>query len=341
MQNSLTESVLVLSQDYELFFKDSGTIENCLIEPSERLLKFSRDRGLAITFFVDAGMLRCFDRHASSSTAIRRAAASVRENLSRISGEGHEIGLHIHPHWEDTRWVDGRWRFANTRYQLRDFSDAEIADIFDQYFRVLQDLSLTPVRSYRAGGFCIEPFERLSAAMKAHGITIESSIIPGAKLVDADKGFDFSSLPDRAWWYFAKTPLRPEKAGAFIEIPVTPCTVPRSYYWRQLVRRLFGSAGSSKSGDGTARSIGKIEAVRRLIGASRTSELSIDGPKAPMLLNDRTLRQSRPYWHLMGHPKLLAEHSLPDLQRFMTAARISRTATVASLAAELRATGER
>ena len=341
MKQPQTESVLVLSQDYELFFKDSGTIENCLIEPSKRLLQFSRDHGLAITFFVDAGMLRCFDRHANSSTAIKRAAATVRENLRLISAEGHEIGLHVHPHWEDTRWVDGRWHFSGTRYQLRDFSDAEIADIFDHYFQVLQDLSVTPVQSYRAGGFCIEPFDRLSAAMQAHGITVESSVVPGAKLVDADKGFDFSSLPDQAWWYFDETPLTPEKVGAFIEIPVTPCTVPRSYYWRQLARRLAGGAGSGKAGDGTAKSIGKKEALRRLLGASRTSELSIDGPKAPMLLHKRTLKQSRPYWHLMGHPKLLADRSLTELQHFIESARIGRTVTVAALAAEARATAAR
>ena len=337
MSRSTSEPVLVLSQDYELFFQASGSIEKCLFEPTEMLLGFAREHGITITFFVDAGMLRCFDRHAGSSVASRRAAAEVRNNLRRIAAYGHELALHVHPHWEDTRLVDGRWDFSGTRYQLRDFSDAGIADILRSNFDLLQQLSSAPVRSYRAGGFCIEPFDRLAPTLKEIGITVDSSVVPGAALVDPDKGFDFSKAPDRPAWFFDDTPLVPRESGRFVEIPVTPMTVSRFFYWRRLFGRMTADKASGRVGDGVSKAIGKAEVVRRLLGASRTSELSVDDAKASMLAQGRIVRQSRACWHLMGHPKLLSERSLHALRGFIRDRSIDRSATVTALAQEFRA----
>ena len=49
--------LLVVSQDYELFFHKSGSIEKCLFEPTDLLLDFADELGMKVTFFVDAGML--------------------------------------------------------------------------------------------------------------------------------------------------------------------------------------------------------------------------------------------------------------------------------------------
>lgn len=337
MNRSNSEPVLVLSQDYELFFQASGTVEKCLFEPTDMLLRFSREHGITITFFVDAGMLRCFDRHAGSSVESRRAATEVRNNLHRIAADGHELALHVHPHWEDTRLVDGCWDFSGTRYQLRDFSDAGIADIVRSNFDLLQELSSAPLRSYRAGGFCVEPFARLSPTLEQLGITIDSSVVPGAILVDPDKGFNFSEAPDRPAWFFEDSPLAPRESGRFIEIPVTPVTVSRSFYWRRLLDRLTADKSSGKAGDGVSKAIGGAEVMRRLLGASRTSELSIDDAKAPMLALARVMRQPRSCWHLMGHPKLLSAQSLESLRRFIVERKIDRSLSVAALAQEFRA----
>lgn len=337
MNQAMKEPVLVLSQDYELFFQDSGTIEKCLFEPTEMLLRFSREFGITITFFVDAGMLRCFDRHAGASVQVRRAADQVRRNLERIAADGHELALHVHPHWQDTRLVDGRWDFSGTRYQLRDFSDAAIIDIVRSNFDLLQALSSTPVRSYRAGGFCVEPFGRLAPALTQVGISVDSSVVPGASLVDPDKGFDFSAAPDQPGWLFEDSPVVPRQAGRFVEVPVTPVRVSPFFYWRRLVGRLTADKASGKAGDGVSKAIGRAEIARRLLGVSRTSELSVDDAKAPVLSHERISRQTRTCWHLMGHPKLLSRQSLQALRRFLDEQNIKRSLSVAAQAEEIRA----
>lgn len=332
---------LVLSQDYELFFQRSGSVEKCMLEPTAALLEFAETRRITLTFFVDAGMLRCFDRYAAKSARVARDAQAVRDNLRQVARAGHEIALHIHPHWEDTRLVDGHWDFTATRYQLGEFSDAEAAEVFREYFRLLQELTPAPITAYRAGGFCIEPFSRIAAVMQALGVDVESSVVPGARLIDPVKGFDFSSAPDRYAWQFNASPSLPEAGGAFTEIPVTPNTVSRFFYWGRLLDRLGGQQRGEHFGDGVSKAIGRQEILRRLSGGSRTSELSVDDAKAGYLEACARADPGRSVWHVMGHPKLLSRRALSALDRFVDAAGIGRFRSVSGLAADFCAAASR
>ena len=327
-----TDSRLILSTDYELFFHRSGSVQKCVLEPGERLLEFTARHGMKMTFFVDAGMLRRFDRHASDNRALADDARAVREQLRRISAAGHEIGLHVHPHWEDTRLVDGHWDFSDTRYRLDRFGDDEVADIFESYFDLLQALSDAPVVSYRAGGFCIEPFSRIAPHLERLGVTIDSSIVPGARLNDAAKGFDFSRIAEKSHWRFDDSPSRPAAGGRFTEVAITPLRVGRFFFWGRLIDRLSGGQRGEQYGDGLSKALGKPEVLRRLAGQSRVSELSMDDAKAPLLEHALAAAPARRTWHVMGHPKLLSERSLEHLAAFVDKAGIERTLSVAEYA---------
>ena len=173
--------------------------------------------------------------------------------------------------------------------------------------------------------------------LKELGVTVESSVVPGALLVDPEKGFDFSALPDKPWWFFEQTPSQPAPAGEFLEVAVTPYTVSRLFYWGRLFDRLSGGQQSQKFGDGVSKAIGRKEILRRLAGGSRTSELSIDDAKAGYLSETPVACRQRDLWHLMGHPKLLSERSLQSLEHFMAAAGIRRSISLKEVAGEIRA----
>ncbi len=333
--NSDTE-FLILSQDYELFFQNSGTVEKCLLEPCDMLTAFAKQHNSQITLFVDAGMLLCFDRFAAGNRELARAATEVRAQLKAAAEAGHELALHVHPHWEDTRYVDGEWDFSATRYRLDLFSDDEVDAILRSNFEVIQELTNSPVVSYRAGGFCIEPFSRIAPTLNSLGVTVESSIVPGAILVDAEKGFDFSDVADQPWWFFADSPRKADESGEWLELPVTPYSVSAGFYWGRLLDRLSSGQRSQKVGDGVSKAIGKPEIIRRLLGQSRVSELSVDDAKAPYLAEPGIRAMERKIWHLMGHPKLLSQRSLDSLDDFLQAIGRDKLSTVADVAAQIR-----
>lgn len=329
--------LLLLSQDYELFFQESGSIEKCLFEPCDLLEAFANKRHLKFTFFVDAGMLRCMRKYAVSSQTVSSMYSKVRQHIERLSKNGHEIALHVHPHWEDTVWRNGAWDFSGTRYQFRDFSNDEITDIFQIYYDSLQDLSASPVTSYRAGGFCVEPFERIRPILLKLGVTTDSSVVPGAVLQDPAKGFDFHNAPVRPWWFFDASPGTPDDSGQFLEIPVTSQRLPVYYYWGRLADRLLARRRSAQSGDGLSKAPGKKEILRRLAGGSRVAELSIDDAKAEYLLEMKNNGTIPAVCQLMGHPKLLSARSLRILDQFLAGTAEWRNRTLASFATEIRA----
>jgi hypothetical protein len=297
------------------------------------LLAFAKEKGVQVTFFVDAGMLCCMQRVSAVNSNIGRMLDKVRKHIRRIVSEGHEIGLHVHPHWEETTWKNDAWKFAGTRYQLRDYSDGEIAEIVRSYTRILNELADGGVRSYRAGGFCVEPFGRIRNCLLENGIFIDSSVVPGAAIIDGDKGYDFRAVPDRGWWRFSESPTVPDPGGDFVEIAVTPLELPFYYYWGRLASRVAKREKSDVIGDGMAKSIGSVEILRRLAGGGRISELSIDEHKAAQLMSRPIRAQDRQFWQVMGHPKLLGPSSLTMLAGFMKQMNIQNSMTVSTLAA--------
>jgi hypothetical protein len=164
------------------------------------------------------------------------------------------------------------------------------------------------------------------------GITIDSSVVPGARLDDVAKGFDFSAAPDMPWWRFDESPALPSESGQFVEVAITPLMLPVTHYWGRLVDRLRPGPSAASMGDGVSKAIGKREILRRLLGAARVSELSVDAAKAHHLSTRRVEERRRPAWHVMGHPKLLGRESLDHLDNFILGAGINNIMSVSEFA---------
>ena len=275
-------------------------------------------------------------RYAPKHREVARMLSAVEHGVASLAKDGHEIALHVHPHWEDTRWTDDGWNFSGTRYHLRGFGDTEVADMFLGHTKVLNDLAEQQVESYRAGGFCIEPFSRIAKPLAELGILTDSSIVPGASLCDGERGFDFSDACQEDWWEFNDSPSEPAAGGAFVEIPVTPQRLAWSFYWRRMAHRLFGRGAQNGTAQGSSKPIGRREILRRLSGGSRVVELSIDEPKVESLVEVSSKDRARRHWHIMGHPKLISRRSLTILGDFIDAAGVDRFYTVAEMAAEVR-----
>ncbi len=325
----MNERTLVLSLDYELFFHESGSIERCLFEPTRVLLEFASRHELKLSFYIDAGMLDAMRRE-RDRPAIQKGYDEIRRNVRQIHDAGHEIGLHVHPHWEDSRLDSGGWDFTGSRYQPSMFASNEVSDVFDRYSNELNDITDGAVRSYRAGGFCIEPFNHIAPHLARNGIRIDSSVVPGAFLDDAEKGFDFRNAPSPGVWRFSDTPLRFDTDGDFIEVAISPLALPFFHYWGRLVDRLLGRKPPGTYGDGTSKKLGTREVLRRLAGAGRVSELSMDSAKAESLPNSRAVEELQ-LLHIMGHPKLVGDASLKALGSVLEKVGSYRSLTVSEV----------
>ena len=213
---------ILLTYDYELFLgSDSGDLYNCLINPTNRILEILSNYKAKGLFFVDTAMLlvmkdtKCFD--------------IVKQQIQDIVLQGHDIGLHIHPHWQDAKLIDNcRWKFEDySHYRLHSFEQSKLHKIVKECYALLNSI-VNEVKDYtvdtfRAGGWSIQPFSALKEIFQKVGIKYDFSVLPGMNDDDRPKHYyDFKNYPNTKYiWKFSNDILVEDKDGEFIEIANT------------------------------------------------------------------------------------------------------------------------
>ncbi|MCX7591852.1 MAG: hypothetical protein N2255_09520 [Kiritimatiellae bacterium] len=241
-----------LTFDYELFFRRSGTVDACLITPTEKLLTFLQERELKATFFVD--VLHIW--RTEETTMLRDDAMRIREQLSRALNLGHHLALHLHPQWLDAVPNGREWFFPSSVIQRLDMLPARrLTDLFIVGSQILNEIHAAAgigcrAQAFRAGGWCLEPFEKVLAGFRISGIRVDSSIGYGVWATTPTHRFDYRCAPTSPLYRFSRTPLIQDPAGEFIELPVT--TFHRSLSEKILgqISRLARSRYHSHCGDG-------------------------------------------------------------------------------------------
>jgi hypothetical protein len=216
---------ILLSFDHELFLGGGGSYADTLFAPTERLLRLADDLGVPITLFTDVLCAVRF-REWDAKGFFEPYADQVR----RAVAGGHDVQLHLHPHWLTTQYRDGRY-LPSRDYRLADFRDAappnDIPGIVGRGARFLTELAAAGRPDYRcvafrAGGYAVAPETgRIFAALYASGVRIDSSVAKGFVFDSAFSHVDFRGMPAKANWIIPVTgPLRAEAAQGLYEVPV-------------------------------------------------------------------------------------------------------------------------
>ena len=312
---------LLISLDYELFFGSrAGTVEKCMIEPTNAILDVIQRHGMKLSLFVDAGFLICMQKNTRKYPQIVSDMEKIQQQLRMLKNAGHDVQLHIHPHWEDSYYDGSGWRVDTTRYKLHDFSEQEIARIVNRYKAELVNIVGDTVFAYRAGGWCLQPFDKLAKLLKEEGIWLDSTVFAGGKSNDLLRWFDFSIAPEKSWWKFNKDPVMEDENGCFVEVPISSCRVTPLLFWRMLAIKKLMKGQHQALGDGGAMKA-NWQYYFRLLTSSSHSVVSIDGLKSSMLQkawNRHKQSGSSNIFNIMGHPKSVTRYSLSKLDQFLT-----------------------
>jgi hypothetical protein len=220
MQNVL----LVLSFDHELSLGGADSYQYNLFEPTSALIRLAAELEVPIVLFTDvlcAARYRDWDRDGFYEP--------YHKQLLDASRRGHDVQLHIHPHWVDSTWVDGAYR-PSTSFALSDFGDAappnDIGGIVDLAYDLLCELMEPDAGyrciAYRAGGNNLHPRTHdILSALYDKGIRIDSSIIKGFRFKSGISTVDFSAMPAPANWTIPLSgPLNAQAEEGIYEVPI-------------------------------------------------------------------------------------------------------------------------
>lgn len=314
----------LLTLDYEVFFGPAtGSVARSLVEPTEALLGVASRHGARLVFFVDAGFITRLRAEMGKAAHLRREHAEVCRQVERLARSGHEVQLHIHPHWEDSSWGAAGWRMDVSRFALQSFAPADIADIVRRYAAVLRELAGPDAAcAYRAGGWVIRPFAPIRSALLDNGVTIDSTVFRGGHNTGRVQPYDFRDAPAKSKWRFDRDPLVEEPAGAFLELPIASHRLRPGFFWRFAAAKKLGGARHRAFGDGRAIAMERGDLMRKLLRPS-ASVVSMDGYKASFLEDAAAAYEARGMeeFVVIGHPKALTPYSLEKLDAYLAKGR--------------------
>ncbi len=311
----------VITLDYEIYFGPrSGSAQRTLIEPTQALARLAQRHGVVLVFFVDTAYLLRLREAGARHAELRADLDAITRQLQALVAAGHELHLHVHPHWWDTPWNGQRWVMDLRRYRLHQFDDRQLAEIVAACAHELrQHGGATRGLAFRAGGWCLQPFQRLRAPLRAAGVQIDSTVFAGGLQTTAGAAFDFRQAPrDRSRWFFNDDPLQPQPQGEFLELPIASHRAAPSLYWQMAWSRLRRPPQHRPLGEGVAMAHSRRDQLRKLLWPS-ASVVSIDGLKAKLLPAAWRAQHRRGLedFVVIGHTKALTPHALARLDDFL------------------------
>jgi len=321
---------ILLTFDYELYFgSNAGTPERSIIQPTDKIRTLLAKYEVKATFFVDAGYLLKLASYQKEYPALAQDYDRLVAQIRSLVAEGHEIQLHIHPHWEDSHYDGTQWLMDTSRYRLHDFSQEEVEGIVKRYKKVLSDLTDKSIFVFRAGGWCLQPFSHLHHALKKEKIYLDSTVYEGGKNQSDTHYFNFNNAPQKTQWQFEDDPLKENPQGFFTEIPIASYPLSPWFFWKFLYVKKFGGAKHKVFGDGSATGGSRFDKLRMLTQRTR-SVVSMDSYKSSFLTKayQRFLKnEQEDNFVVIGHPKAMSEYALEKLEAFIIASQQTQKIT--------------
>lgn len=321
---------ILLTFDYELPLGGiSLSYDHSLFAPARRLLHFADGHKVPLVFFAD---VLCDLRF--SQKGITSFSNPFRMQLREALDAGHDVQLHLHPHWMNTeieadRFIPGK-PFMLGEYAQDDHPD-KINEIVAQGVEHLQNIarkadSAYRCIAYRGGGYNLEPGcrEILSALLES-GLKYDSTIVPGYVFYSQQNRVDYRNMPNKPNWFLhPDSDLRQPAKEGLLEIPVA--SVPKRFFEMPTTLKMRKYAHRAPENRGkmihSPEQLGIKEKWQMLI-ANRM--LTVDNfTYSQKYLNgmfDRYIAKYQNYEEislaLIGHPKSMGNYAFELLEGFI------------------------
>ena len=330
----------LLTIDYELFLGvKTGTVKDCMIVPTEKLSSILQKNGSTMTVFWDILHYYKLLELENDYPELKEDRTLIEEQILNLAKKGFDVQLHLHPHWLDSTYENGKWNFKYQRFKLHDLSLLNNINDINSITgcvtiskNLMEDLirKVNPdyeVNSFRAGGYLIEPFEKLRQAFLDNDIKVDSSVCPGLYNENRISPYDFRSYPNDTKYNFELSPKTKSEMGSFIEIPVTTfkLSVIRNTAFRLLRKIKYSSIEKERKGGGvseltTVRKNPKIKSYLTSLLKTQTVQFTTDSnffEKFNYLFNKAPECST-----MILHPKLLNTHTLKLLDDYVSQKRV-------------------
>lgn len=320
MSEVFNKKIVLFTFDYELFLGDkSGSVDACLIRPTDQLLKLLNRYNRKGIFFVDTTYLIRLRDIAKEYESARKDFENIKHQIVNLVTSGHSVFPHIHPHWLDAKYDEhanewslkdfSKYRFSSINKEQRDF-------LFEESINILRDIinPLMPrytIDSYRAGGWSIQPFSDFKPYFEKYGIVNDFSVIPGKYNVSTAHIFDYRNAPSKNIYQFNDDVTKESEDGPFKEFTISSISLSKIMVWFNFkISGLLKRLKINPYGNGTTVNSTVIEEEDIQNLNSKRIVASFEGLTFITLSKYIKAIKNSNYFQFISHPKLLTGHEL-------------------------------
>lgn len=222
----MTRIKIFLTFDYELPLGGiKKSFKHSLFDPTEKLLDLADDMNVPIVLFADILSAVKFKSWNNDAFFI-----PFKNQISGALKRGHDVQLHLHPHWLHTKFENGEF-LVSEKYSLSDFESNAYPDniegIIESGCKTLSEICKEAKPDYkcvafRAGGYCLQPkTDKIITALYNNGIRYDSSISKGYYFKSDFSFVDYRKTPDKPNWILPLNGnLLSESDNGILEIPI-------------------------------------------------------------------------------------------------------------------------
>ena len=320
LSNTIQENKkrLLLTFDYELFLgKRSGTVDNCIIIPTKKILEiFEFYKITGAIFFVDTTYLITLKNNNNENC--KTDFQKIEKQIKEIKSAGHYIFPHLHPHWLDAKYLPeiNQWDLSDTKkYSFSALNKEEKEYVFSESIKILESIvGPQEYLGYRAGGWCIQPFSDFKPFFEEYKIWYEFSVLKGYSCVSDFQNFNFLKTPAKGNYKFSDDILIEDEKGPFTEIPIS--SIKRSLITKILnnifIKFLYRK-GITNYGDGLSTNSASIKESKSSVSEMASIELLTVINMTDYIKKFEKIE----FLHFISHPKMLNPHNLNCLDVFL------------------------
>ena len=327
---------ILLTFDYELPLGEAKDYQHALFKPAGDLIQLANQLNVPIVLFTDICSALRFKEWDPD-----RYFIPFKNQIQGALRDGHDIQLHIHPHWMTSDYRDEAF-LPSSDYSLSNFSTEKsgftIERIITSAFQELTFLCKEADPDYecvafRAGGYDVEPeSKRILTKLHDLGVRLESSVIKDLYLDFNFSHIDYSDTPSSSQWFISRQgPLHVPSSNDLLELPVSSRPVQVSDIIVRRIKKMLNS-GLYKSrvynnrGKGFLAIQGTQSLTSRIRKIFNPIVLSLDKEyldcKDLESIVDYNIEKYKDEAHdlivtVIGHPKSMGNYHLGLMEQFV------------------------